>query len=472
MSITPVGHLILPLGLLLFAKGLRPLFWAFVVSIPFFDVYVVHVTSINSVVRPNTYLGALMLLRYFLDSCLLRRLTIRWTEEFKWLLVFLLSAFFSLVMPMILEGRVYVQPIDTHLDSFVLELQRLRLSNFTQLLYPLFYGMLFLSTIAVIGDRRTLVRTYRLSVLSGIVVLSSGFAYLCLVRLGGSAILKKWYWFATGSEIVPVHFLFGFPRMFTVAGEPGYTGMYLLFVLGLSLAAVLTKQQELLSQGLAKLIVILTLAGIFLTFSVTPLLGVIILLSVIYLLLLHSTYAVPFFRATAMLALLGLAGSVIVLLTYNHLEHLILYYMRVLVGKAGSGPIRLKIAMHGLQLFLQHPLLGIGYGSTRSVALSVYLLANVGLLGTVPFFMFNLAVWKKGLKVYRSPSKEYKSLALGMIGAFTSIFALMQFAKSESSLLFPYYWILLAMIVSVYDISFKEFGSRESTSRGLKGGQM
>jgi len=472
VEITPLGYLVLPLGLFLFIRGRRALFWALVVSIPFFDAYVLHLTAITAVIRPSFYFGGLLLMRQVLDGFVTGRFTSVKGRETRYLLLFWLVISFSLIMPLLLEGKVLVQPIDTPLDSFVLETQQFRRTNLTQLVYPLFMGLVFLVMIKELRDYNTLRRVFRLNVGLALFVVGSGVLYNFSLMTGQTSALSAVYWFLTGNAQFPVRpFSFGgvLPRMFTIAGEPGYTGAYLLFVLGSALAPVLLDRTQLLwGKTLSKHLLIAVILTLLLSAGTTTYAGFALFAGILVILLSRRSRWRSVFRVIGGTMVLLVIASLLFpflfevpLFQYLYHEHIQKFLLM-----AGSGPIRWQIASHGFELFAQHPLLGVGYGSNRSSTLLTFLLSNVGLLGTLPFFLMNWVVFRKGLSVYQhARNSDLKCIALGLLTSFGTLFGLMQFAKSESSLLYMYYWLLLAMLVASYRIMSQERTQSRNSGR-------
>lgn len=121
---------------------------------------------------------------------------------------------------------------------------------------------------------------------------------------------------------------------------------------------------------------------------------------------------------------------------------------------SGSGLVRFTIVAQNFQSFLESPILGLGYGSERSLAVSAFLLSNTGLVGFCSFTFLGLFLMKKMWNIMKSKyaSPDQKTYALGFFISFGTMFTLMQFAKSESSLLFHYFWIIGACMLALYRI--------------------
>ena len=122
-----------------------------------------------------------------------------------------------------------------------------------------------------------------------------------------------------------------------------------------------------------------------------------------------------------------------------------------LLARRGSGALRFNTAMYGFKLFMQYPVLGVGIGSNRTAALLSSLLCNIGLLGTVPFLLFNGIVLRNGLEVcQKTANVSLAIITLALLVSFASSFGVMLFGKSDTSLHFLPYWLILAMITASY----------------------
>ena len=160
MNITPLGFIVIPLGVLLFIKGRKYLMWALIISAPFFDTGIIQLHFWTTIIRPFFYFGALLLLRIILDMAVFRYIEIDLScKETRWLIIFLFFVALSLMMPILLEGEVNVLNIESSLDAAVrwgieshsepLHLGRI---NFTQALYPFFMIFLFFFPIINLSD--------------------------------------------------------------------------------------------------------------------------------------------------------------------------------------------------------------------------------------------------------------------------------------------------------------------------------
>src|SRR5262249_5285757 len=112
---------------------------------------------------------------------------------------------------------------------------------------------------------------------------------------------------------------------------------------------------------------------------------------------------------------------------------------------------RVQNAEFSLEVFRASPLLGVGYGSHRTTALLTSLLTNVGLIGTFVFFWFNWELFRRALHVYRhTVDPTLAAVALATLIALATVLPVLMAASSIITLLFGWYWLLLAMMEATY----------------------
>lgn len=475
MDITPLGIVLIPFGIVLFLLGPKYLMWALIISAPFFDTSIVQIHFWTTAIRPYFYFGGLLLLRNTLDTMISghSRLNLS-SSETRWLLIFCLMIGLSLFMPILLEGKVRVLPIEIGPGRSSFEVARIHgiesvlvplglgRINFTQALYPVFMAFLFLALVSQIETPKQLYKILKINVGLGVFVVLTGIFYQISFSSGNIALVDRIYALVTGKAEIRRHSLaFGaLPHMYSVAGEAGFTGAFLLFVMGQVAAPILMKRTSLLwGKRISMIIFIFLFLGLLLTGGTTGYIGIIFFFGALLflpyfrkrkqkglsrfgiILRVFMIAAGLFFLVYLLLSFFGL--SLIDYVRHKHLDKLLI--------KSGSGAIRYDTAMYGLRLFIRYPLLGVGIGSNRTLAVISSLLSNIGLLGTIPFLLFNWIVFRKGMKVYRkSKNPNLAVITLGCLISFVSLFGIMTFAKGMASLLFLYYWILPVMIISAF----------------------
>lgn len=464
MTVTALGTVLIPLGIVLFAFGSGPLFWAAVVGSAFFDTSIAQLSVFTSEIRPSYYFAALFLVRQLVG--LVSRRHIRTPRSLSIGLVPLLAIAFlavvlaSTLMPIVLANHIEVIPQASSvatLGAVRFAALALHKSSLTQPLYPLFLVLLFLAYRRFLVDRQLGILTLRVIVLGAVLVFSSGLLYEVLTMAGAHQALNTIYHLVSGrstwrtAEIG----LAGIPRMHSFAGEPGYTGTYFLVAFGPVMSALVSRRWSFLGSRAGTYVMLyMLLAGIVLTGSTTAYVGLLVIVVSYPLYIFGRQRAISrllhdWVRLTTHIVLPGLLTLALLSLLPGVSPESYLVHEQVakVATLSGSGGVRYAVSLHALQVFSQAPILGVGYGNNRSLSVSTFLLSNVGLIGTIAFYALMLAILGAGWRSSREEGTP-QDIGLGALAAFGTVFTLMQFAKSESSLLFSYFWILAAVVSS------------------------
>src|SRR5205085_12395204 len=134
MTITPIGWLCLPLGVLLFFLPFRWLLIATVLSLPFLDALVI---GGGNTIQVFQWFGMFLVGRYVATMAVRGTGIVRSTVLFG-MFGFLGVAVVSLIMPLLLRGRVHVLPLSESYASTAFVPLQLRGANVVQLAYPIF----------------------------------------------------------------------------------------------------------------------------------------------------------------------------------------------------------------------------------------------------------------------------------------------------------------------------------------------
>jgi len=470
MEITPLGFIIIPLGFVLFWRDTflgnsKALFWALVFSAPFFSANVLLLSIFTARIKIHFFLGGLLLLSYALRHVMsTKRLGFSLSKEALLLLWFWCAILVSLFMPVIHKGEELVFPIETkflefvHFQTSFFEPLKLRRANFTQALYPIFMGMLFLGLIREMKSISLIKKVLKISVGLSLLVAFSGFFYQAVLATGKFHIFESWYYFLSGRsqarELGSFEFL---PRMYSIVGEPGFTDVYLLFALGIVATLVLSRQTNLLWGNKNRIFFVFLFITLLLTGGTTGFLGIAILfvsllfIPLLFRLRLPGSYFSYLSKGLILIVIITiLAFAAFTLLGIPIIDYIYYLHIEKLAFERGSGVHRYNMGIVGFQIFLRYPWLGVGIGSHRTTAVLSTLLSNVGLLGTLPFLLLNLTIFRRGVYVCRnSKDPDEAILSLCLLISLATVFGTMLFAKALSSLLYLFYWLLLAMLAAV-----------------------
>src|ERR1017187_5359065 len=279
MTVTPIGWVLLVVGLLLMVARPRWLYIATVFALPFTATGVINVGSGEdaSAVQVSMYLGLLLIARHAAGLLRKGRLPFPRGERTSliWLGLFIATTAASLIMPIWLGGHVLIpSPYLNHPGS-----QPLHLSghNITGVLYMI-YGYLFAYVVAVLKRDSQMLRLSLKSFMGGAVFAAlwaivelvckvSGIPYPAVIFNTGTA----------GSTMGYKQFLAdNVFRLSSVAAEPGIFAQTLLVALSLYLPFIFGKR-TLFGKVLDRWMYALLFAVLCLTTSSTAYIGLLFL---------------------------------------------------------------------------------------------------------------------------------------------------------------------------------------------------
>lgn len=451
---------------LLFLRGLKGIFQAFVFTAPFFVTVITTIPLGDTILRTSYLFSAIFIVFYISRMSIRTRKSeernLFLSKDLLPLYIFLFIIISTLFMPFFFANKISVISFDSTVGlTQEIEFKKLRFqqSNLTQLIYPLFQIILLTLITSYITRKDYIQETYNLLLCGCVVVLITGILHIVLVHIGSVEILEILSLVMRGSDNFSVAIDDGFAgltRMYSWAGEPGYTSFLFLAIIGPVLGALLTGNYLIFkTRKWTMFIFSIFMAGIILSAGTTGYVGVIILFGFTFIAsFAFSNKEVNIKKRYLVIPIFGLILLFIVLefatgfsfVGYFQEEHL-----SKLTQLDSSGFVRFYVVSNNFQHFLESPIMGLGYGSERSLALSAFLLSNTGLAGFLSFIFFGLFLMKKMWDVMKSrhSTGNQKTWALGFFISFGTMFSLMQFAKSESSLLFHYFWIITACMLAL-----------------------
>lgn len=460
--ITPIGVLLVPLAAALFFASRRYLFLATVLSFPLFMVVCFQVGGTE--VRAVYVLGAALMARQLLDAVVAqgedsRRWRPSWIGSTTWLFLALLTL--SLFMPALLEDRVYVVSTEVAFRDYA-EVEILGFSgrNITQLVFPGFMVLLFFSVRAELRSAADVYDSLRWFVAGALITLASGLVMQVLFEAGtGLSTFMRVFrgnpeTYTIANRMRPG--VWPFPRMFSLAGEPGYTG--LLFVGLAAFAAPIGWMERGRAAARARWLFVVATLGAILSASTTAFLAFAILLVGLVLLPLGRTMKLertpqlrlPVFTVTS-LAVVVVAALIVVRIVapdaFSLLEYVDTSHVAKLRAEEGSGVTRMATVDYTLNEVLpRSPLLGVGVGSHRSGALAASILGMAGVIGLATFLLINVLAFVRGYRTYRTATDVRESaFGLAIAMALFAIVPTMLVGKSQVALTFAYYWYLLVL---------------------------
>jgi O-antigen ligase len=451
LGVTPIGWILIPLGIALYFFAPARLYACMVFFLPFSATAVVNVGSGDTAsgVQATIFLGALWMakeLPRFLaakDSSSRENLHVP-SSQLRW---FVIIAMLSLIMPIWINGRVYVD--DSEYANGLSNTAPLVFTarHITQLLY-LIYGVLLAILVAFKNSKLPeLIRSVRIFLISAIFVSLWGFMqFFCsLLHVTYPAFIFNTS--ATGSALGYLEELedVGITRVSSVATEPSMFAACMLIALVFALFAV-TREQPVISRGWDRFAVAIIFGALVISTSTIAYAGLAVV-SVLYLFSLSHLRVVRRKHVIVLLALAGLLGLTVTL--FPPAQDI---FASLVVGKGESysGIARAYSVVLAAQYFLQYPILGLGWGSVTSHDLIFKLLSNTGLLGFSAFSLFLFSLLKKlwrGSRVGGIGDPQWRwwcacLLAACLVLVFTNV-------TTGFNFVFEHLWFLLGLAMSV-----------------------
>jgi len=476
LHLTPLGWILVPIALWIFTfRSRADLFWAFALSTVLFGARVGYVAKTGTIIPPHYLFGALFVVKEFL--C--RSLYCRWSSTLTrsgvvWTALVVVVLTLSWCGLIAQSGKVDVSPMGTEYWDWQRTPLQLTSGNLTQLAFPLFGVTLLILSIEFLRSKNALRRLGLLGGVACALVVVSGLIYMLAGALGYKGILRDAFWLLQGHGEVRQygHLVGSVPRMVSLAGEPGYTSALLLLLTGpvamLSgrLWAHSSTATSVRPQGLGAMV---ALGGsLVITGSTTAFLGVVLFAFSLGLLAVISAIDRRSEAVAITLPPLMVIGLVVTILSAvamavvlqpavaKELAGLIGHHIDKLEGRgaSGSGGIRMRTVLDGLEVASSSPIVGVGYGSHRTASMLVSLLANVGVMGTFLLLTFHGSILVRTVtRMLRAQSLEEHRYAYALSVSHLVILPTYLIGKSMVVFNFGWYWIFLAANIGFLSVS-------------------
>lgn len=340
----------------------------------------------------------------------------------KWLFSFLSVAFISIVLSVCLRIDVPVYGVGTagNMKSSLVSFQ-----NFTQLLYLILgyimYLFVFNNTVKSKDNWNKIVNIFSIS---GIVVLLIGVYQIIATQYGlpydeifRNNVKKMWQ-----TKL----------RAQATFGEASYLGQFCVYLLAIYFTVQCSSKK--FFQALA---IVLTFVIGLLSVSSTFLFGMLALLVGYFVFKKIDKKTIIRYLIICVIA----PVSMIYLINSNvYVQSIISMATAKLQLKSFSGVERANIFSYMLNIGLQYPVLGIGYGGGRSRDLYTNLFSNVGLVGLVIFMGFILKDF-----IFLIKNRKFKPAMMGILVLFSFIVT----SCANPDLSYLPIWVLFGLIDSL-----------------------
>jgi len=370
------------------------------------SLYYTSVLTVGDFPVKPCYVSILVMFFVFVRSNILTRNSFR-QKDISSLFLFLVWIYVSFFCSFFLKN-IQVLPSDSSLSDYSnLQMLHATWGSVTQTIFPL-YGIfsyfVIKAYIKTKQDIKDFTRGYVLSFIPLVITVIVLFIFRNVIHASSLTQLFFSFIYPTYSRNVEGN-TYGsigdIARTFTYIGEASYTAKYYLVMVSLFVSMLLYKKNTNFQKTYLLFIFLLLIAMITILGSTTAYVGVIMLGLIIAFLYFryHHIIPAPVVRSNSnFMALTTIFGFLIiiplVLIFYDKIMFFINYLLvnnvDKIAGDEGSGVIRLGTNLIGINVFLQSPLFGVGYGHNRTTSYFSFLLSNVGIVG---FLLFNFFCW-------------------------------------------------------------------------------
>lgn len=450
VGITPLGWILIPLGVALFFLAPRGLYGLMIFFIPFSATAIVNAGSDISAfgLQATMFFGALWILRKALNTVVSGYLRLprrqAWSTVLQ--LAFVSIALLSLSMPVIINGGLVLDPV-LSITSAATPLT-LDTYHVTQFLY-LIYGMVLAILIAAHNSQPgKLENSLKFYVLSGVFVSFWGWlqflSYQLDIPYPSGIFNNSAHPAAQGFEQTLTDI--NLTRIASVAVEPSIFAQFLLTVIPIVLFSVIGRR-AILSPAMDRLALIVMVSVLLLSTSSTGYVGLLFMAvaSTVYIYfmgILRLQHLIVGFTVMFAGIIIYLAVPIVSIVS----EELVLSKL-----ESYSGQERLAAATKAWDYFRDYPVLGIGWGSIGTKDLITHLLATTGIVGLASFTAMILYALGR--------LEATRRLAQATINAPTSLWAAsitvslltLLFTSVTSGFPFPFshFWFILGIAMGV-----------------------
>jgi len=452
MELTPIGWLLIPLGIISFIVKPR---WLYVLTLffaPFSATSIINTGGADAGqgFSPYLFFGFLLLLREF--SGVVFRMKIRISHAIhgtlRLLYLFASVCLISLVMPLIINGHLNIISPDLNYRLVPLEYNWQVLNHALRLLFDI-----AITTVIVYRniDVKNFYTSLRIYLSSGVFVCIWGIMQCCLFFLGipypafifnnSSTPHALGYGAVLGSV--------GLLRVSSVAIEPSFLSRVLVGMLAICFVAV-RERTRIFSRCIDYIVMILLFVTILLSTSTSGYVGI----SVLLMMLLFVPSAMKKNNRAFIVIVFAVILSVVISYSLFPPIRYILDSELLNKNESGSAVERAVIIYYDLQYFLKYPILGIGWDCAPTTDVVAGMLATCGLMGLSSFLLLIVTI------LYKLKQNVCLRLTKGIgdnpsIIMFVCLLVTCAVYAISGGITVPDFWIILSLSIAAVGLGNK-----------------
>jgi len=439
MQITPLGFLLIPLGIVLFLAFPRALYNVTVFFLAFSATAVVNYeggqSSDTRTLWASMFFGLLLIAREF-PGLLGKRLRIYEESrlQVKALAFFFGVALLSLIMPFLVDGTYYVEDI-TLKDSYAIEGSFLHAGRAVYLIYMFVFTLVIAAKNSKWDQMLASMRVYVYSIIFVSLWGLLEFVFYLLDWPFPFFIFNNNIFDVdlTGSGRILDEFGFSFKRISSVTVEPSVLVQVLLLAMSV-VGFFMLNRRSLISSRVDRFALIVMTAALVLAASTSGYLGFIFMAVVTVMMLIRQKKSIA--RYVVILFVLALGSAVALTSIAVVRDYVTLHIFSKMETSSGGG--RLAGTLYAWNYFLDYPILGLGWGSVVTYDMILRLMANTGVVGFLAFVILIITVFRRMNMISRAgPQQALGSPAL-LTGGLTISFVTLLFLFTVSGFFYQY----------------------------------
>jgi hypothetical protein len=471
--ITELGYVVIPLSILLFFVSKEYLFYFFVIATPFSAASVFNVEAIKFGLAPSYWISALFIAKSLLEITTTKnekQINDKFTSAlFVFWCVCLLSLLLSIAAYLLLNIDYINFSPDSNDDILI---RKFRITNF---LYLTLYVLMTYFSIQEMRSSKKLINALTCFFYSGLFTMFWGIIVQFMGLLMGLE-YPDWL-FNTNIGLGQSNgaMLYGIPRMSSVAPEASMYAYFLIMFVPIYISLEVG-EIYILGKSVLKVSNSIALLSAFITTSTTAYATFSMGLLIFFASSQRTAssfnnvfFARKFFRKLSFITIISIfLFSILIIYSANNFGIKIDDFISLLtdstISKTSPSSTNFESSKERsgavfivLQIFMQNPIVGTGYGKNRSFDLITTTLANTGILGLISFTIMILAALTLTVSVERSTtSKTFKSLAYGL--RYSLVLGIFAMCISIPDLIFQFFWLILSFISSLHYVAKNESG--------------
>ena len=250
-------------------------------------------------------------------------------------------------------------------------------------------------------------------------------------------------------------------RINSVSYETSNFAQHILVVYAFMFYSI-KKQVPIFSQFYDKCLFLILMISLLLALSTTALIGIIIIHFVYWIF--NKPSLIQFFKSIVAITFLFL----VFFLMYKNFENFAVIIDVFVLNKfsSGSAESRLDVAFNAFEVFLRHPIIGVGFGVLPASDLIITILVGTGLIGFMSFFIiltiiFYNSLFAKVTKIFFNKTNESKFRIINRISDLLNalIFSYLNLLIIYQSIGFTFrfgdFWAISGIIVATYILKEK-----------------